>query len=754
LKDTEKILIVDADASALQSTRDVLNMAGYPTLGAHNAGEALQVIRTEKPALVLMEAVLPDMAGFEVCRRVRSEPDLAGVYMILLYEKEPVKFEDCADCLIVRPVSNHELLARVRGMLRLRSSERALQISTGQWEATFNSVVNVIFLTDADFNILKCNSGAERLFERSIESMLGKKCYRVVEGTDQPAPDSPILAMREGKQRATRIFKRGDRWLEVTVDPVLDPLGNFSGSVHVIADITERKQAEEALLETSAHLTSMIANSSTVIYALKVAGDQAVLSWISANIEAVLGFSVEEAWQPGWWLDHIHPQDLALVRDSLEHLFDDLYQHEYRFLCKDGRRVWLHDEHRLVRDANNKPAEIIGTWKDITELKLVEEELRVSEDKFKYVFDHSVVGKSLTRPLSGEIDVNQSFCDMLGYSREELKSRKWQEITHPDDLELTQNFVNALISGQRESARFVKRFIHKDGSTVWADLSTALRRDEDGQPLYFMSSVIDITERKLAEEKIIQLNTELEQRVEERTLALNQAQEQLVVQERLAVLGQLAGSVGHELRNPLGVISNAIYFLKLVHPEADEKTRQYFDMIEQETRTSEKIITDLLDFARIKKVERVQAVVPDLLQRVLVRFPVPGNIQVALQLPDDLPFVLVDPRQAEQILGNLVTNACQAMPDGGNLVISARPSIAAGRSSLAISVKDSGVGISPENMPKLFEPLFTTKPSGIGLGLAVCKRLAEANGGRIEVQSEPGIGSTFTLHLPTDQESI
>ena len=496
--------------------------------------------------------------------------------------------------------------------------------------------------------------------------------------------------------------------------------------------------------------------------------------------------------------------------------------------------------------------------------------LRQSEDKFKYVFDNSVVGKSITQP-SGEISVNRAFCEMLGYSQEELQTSKWQEITHPDDIALTQREIDTLMSGEKEAVRFNKRYIRKDGSVIWADLSSSLRRDQGGQPLYLMSTVIDISDRKQFEEKLresetryqlifehsgtantifdmecrvvlqnsesqkltmpadalgktalevfgpaqgpvvtermqrvlvsgvpevfetkfsmpmgtrwirssyqpllneqhgvigIQVisqdispqkqaeetlkeyNTHLESAVAVRTRELSDAQEKLVRQEKLAVLGQLAGGVGHELRNPLAVINNAVYYLKLVQPDADEAVRKYHAMIEHEVHNAEKIITDLLDFARVKSVDRELLAVPGLVQGVLARFPVPDSITTVLELPADLPEVFVDPRQMEQVLGNLTVNACQAMKDGGELTISGDQVSASGEQWLRIHVRDTGTGITPDNMKKLFEPLFTTKLKGIGLGLAVSRKLVEANGGRIEVESEAAKGSTFTLYLP------
>jgi|GEM_PF-667295 len=283
--------------------------------------------------------------------------------------------------------------------------------------------------------------------------------------------------------------------------------------------------------------------------------------------------------------------------------------------------------------------------------------------------------------------------------------------------------------------------------------------------LEFVSTQVAIAiNRKRAEEEILSLNADLEQRVVERTRQLQLAQEKIFRQEKLAMLGQLAGGVGHELRNPLGIISNAIYYLKYIQPDADEKVRQYHAMIEQEVHTSEKIITDLLDFARLDSTDRELLSVRELVQRTLTRFAVPESIQTSLEISEDLPKVFADLSQMEQVLGNLTVNACQAMASlrsttdvtlkdpttgvvkGGVLTISARRQ----KGMVGIAVKDTGTGITPENMARIFEPLFTTKSKGIGLGLAVSRKLAEANGGRIEVKSELGRGSTFTLFLPVE----
>jgi signal transduction histidine kinase len=222
-----------------------------------------------------------------------------------------------------------------------------------------------------------------------------------------------------------------------------------------------------------------------------------------------------------------------------------------------------------------------------------------------------------------------------------------------------------------------------------------------------------------------------------------------VRQEKLAVLGQMAGSVGHELRNPLGVINTTVYYLKMVQPDVNEKIKEKHAIIEEEVHKADKIIGDLLGFARVITAEPEQVPVEKLVRQTLEHFPIPNGIKVLLDLPKNLPEVFADPRQVEQVLGNLVTNGCQAMDNSGQLSVSSDQMSENTKQWVRISVTDTGTGISPENMKKLFEPLFTTKTQGIGLGLAVSRKLAEANGGRIEVESEPGKGSIFTLYLPT-----
>lgn len=241
----------------------------------------------------------------------------------------------------------------------------------------------------------------------------------------------------------------------------------------------------------------------------------------------------------------------------------------------------------------------------------------------------------------------------------------------------------------------------------------------------------------------------LRRSIEDMTHALLEAQEQLVRREKLTILGQLAGSVGHELRNPLGVMNNAVYFLKTILPEADDTVKEYLDILKKEIDISLCIITDLLDFARTRKPQSKAVAVRSLVEEALQRCVIPENISLQITIPATLPALRVDHLQIGQVLYNLITNAIQAMTAGGTLEILAMELPAS--SNMKISIIDSGEGIPPERMEKLFQPLYTTKARGIGLGLTLCKNLSEANGGTIEVTSLVGHGTTFVVTLPTEE---
>ena len=285
--------------------------------------------------------------------------------------------------------------------------------------------------------------------------------------------------------------------------------------------------------------------------------------------------------------------------------------------------------------------------------------------------------------------------------------------------------------------------LRKDGSRFWANVVITAVRDGAGRLLGFSKVTRDLTERRRTQEAL----DEKTRALEEKTRALEEAQEALVRRERLAILGQLAGGLGHEIRNPLGVVKNSVYYLRMVLPD-DEPARKHLAIIEREVGTANRIVTALLDFARVSVPRRVPSDLNAMVRACLDREASPHGVTVAATLGEDLPLVAIDPEQIVLALGNLILNALQAMPVGGTLTVETSWTAR----DVLIGVADTGVGIAPEHLDKIFEPLFTTKARGIGLGLAVVKRLLEANGGQITVESTLGQGSRFLVRFPRPSE--
>ena len=225
---------------------------------------------------------------------------------------------------------------------------------------------------------------------------------------------------------------------------------------------------------------------------------------------------------------------------------------------------------------------------------------------------------------------------------------------------------------------------------------------------------------------------------------LHDAQEKLVLKEKMATLGQLGGGVAHELRNPLGVISNAVYFLKSSLTNADDTTVEYLDMISSEIRGAVQIIENLLSLTRKDDPQMEETLVAELVARGLVRRVPPEGVVVSTEISDETLSVLADPSQIVQVMENLLSNAYQAMPDGGELTIKAWEE----NNNVLISVADTGSGIPEEHLEEIFEPLFTSKARGFGFGLSISRDLIGVNNGSIEVESVVDQGSTFTLKLP------
>jgi signal transduction histidine kinase len=276
---------------------------------------------------------------------------------------------------------------------------------------------------------------------------------------------------------------------------------------------------------------------------------------------------------------------------------------------------------------------------------------------------------------------------------------------------------------------FEYRFLHKDGTFRWIREEAKVVRDTDGKPIEVDGYWTDVTERKrLAEE--------------------------LVKSQRLATIGETAAMVGHDLRNPLQGIAGTVYLAKRdleSRKAADRKAAAaLLDTIQEQITYMDKIVSDLQDYSQPLAPKLTETNLPNLIRQTLSTITIPEAVKVTVEIEKPAENAMIDPTLMRRTLTNLTINAIQAMPKRGKLTIRVRSK----RDSTVMTVEDTGAGIPRKNLAKLFSPFFTTKAKGQGLGLAVCKRLVEAQGGTITVKSKPRKGTAFTIKLPRGRKEV
>jgi len=588
-----------------------------------------------------------------------------------------------------------------------------------------------------------------------IGSLLGKSPRVLYENDEEYERVGRILyesIQEKGIGKAETRWRRKDGSvidcnIQITLLNTADP---SEGNIVTAMDITERVRAQEEIVERQMYLEGLLRSTPDAIVTLDILNQ--VVEW-NLGAEKLFGYSQEEV--VGQNLDHMiaTPNGIEEATRFTQRVLrgKDLPPTETVRYRKDNSpvNVIVAGSPILVR------GELIGAvavYTDITERVQVEESLQDSKDRLQKIMIAANDGMWDWNIVTNEVYFDPRYYEMAGYNIDEFPHRleEFEKRIHPDDIEFVMGEARKHLNGEVERFIVEFRFKKKDEDWLWVmGRGVIIERDESKAPLRFVGTHTDITERKQAEKKLEQYRDQLEELVAERTQELRDAQEKLIRQERLAALGQIAGGIGHELRNPLGVISNAVYYLKMVLPNTNIKINEYLEMINSETQNAAKIISDLLGFARIKSVDCEDTALFELVSSVLAKYPPPENVEVNILIPNDLPSVYVDPAQIGQVLANMIANAYQAMPDGGELTVSSEESTVADlTSSVLITITDTGVGILPENMGKIFEPLFTTKPRGIGLGLPISEKLVEAHGGNIEVESVAGEGSAFTVRLP------
>jgi len=389
---------------------------------------------------------------------------------------------------------------------------------------------------------------------------------------------------------------------------------------------------------------------------------------------------------------------------------------------------------------------LIGTVHDITERKLMEDSLRESEKKFRELAD-------LLPQIVFEIDergiltfFNRIGLSLTGYTEEDLrKGFDAFQVFPPEDAKKATEVMRRIMRGERIGPNEYT-LLRKDGTPMPIMIySSAIIRD--GKPVGLRGTIVDMTERNLMEEELRRYREHLEDLVELRTNELKQLNERLLKAERLAAIGEMATMLAHDIRNPLQSITATAYNLRKRLDPSDTQTSKMLAIIKDSVNYSNKIIADLLGFSKEMKIDLSEVALHSIITDTLEHVTIPTSIRT-VNLAESELVLMIDREKVQRALSNLVENAVEAMPNGGELTISSRKT----NDDIEIVILDTGTGMTDETMQKLFTPPFTTKPKGVGLGLAISKRIVEAHGGSITVETALGKGSSFTVRFPIRQE--
>ncbi len=516
----------------------------------------------------------------------------------------------------------------------------------------------------------------------------------------------PLEALRFSLQR-----KDGSiAMVEVNATPVVKN-GKSIGVQGNIRDITERSQIEQRyrrLVEASPELIAEGDEQGRFVTA-----NPAMARALDTTPEDLVGRQASELMP-----DDVFRQRMACARDAIEN--DAIVEDE----DMEGGRYYHNIYIPLDMPDGGRHIQLIA--RDITQRKKTEQALRESEARFRSIFTHAPIGIALVDLEGRPVLNNPAFRNMLGYSEEELASLPFPEFTHPEDVDKDLKLYEEIQEGTREGYTMEKRYVAKDGSVVWANLTVSIIRDESGRPLWGVGMAEDITERKRAEE-------------EHRR------------QEQLAALGRIAAMVSHELNTPLANISLAAECLASRHGLRDSDE---LDTIRREVDNASAIVKQVLGFSRMDDMN---------LQRIdlesVVEEATASVRDTTLDTPDiDIDVashtLMADEHHLYRAFVNIIKNAVLARdPDEEAHHVAITSATTDGE--IAVSIADTGVGMDAEVQARADSPFYTTRPpgEGTGLGLYIARWVIERHGGTLTIESEPGKGTTVTVRLPLGEET-
>ncbi len=606
--------------------------------------------------------------------------------------------------------------------------------------------------------------------------------YRaVLQGQVRTYSERRFTLQREGKE--------SDFWLDLTYSPIRDENAQVAGILVTAIETNERRRIALELQRRSEESLKAQRDTEERLQ-LALAATDAVGTWdwnigedrfiADAHFAQLHGIDPALASQLpiSDYLQGVHPEDRALIARSIKHCITHgtEYAEEYRLLRADGELRWVFARGRCYKDHHGRPVRFLGAALDLTERKHTEQALRQSQTELQLIINAMPILISYVDHEERFRLNNAAYLDWYGLTPQELYGRTIRDVIGEEAYFLRAPYIAEALAGR--SCSFSLYTPHRDGSNRHALMNYLPRHGADGAVNGFYIFVIDETERKKTEEALRNLNETLEERVSARTEQLAQANQRLQNEmfereraedalrhaQKMEAVGQLTGGIAHDFNNMLtGIIGSLDLMQRYIADGRSHEIGRFTEAAVSSANRAAALTHRLLAFSRRQSLDRKTLDVNELIHSLedLIRRTKGDPIDLTLRLAEDVWAISTDVSQLENALLNLVINARDAMPNGGELLIETANVYLDGSDIttlepvkagdyLMLAVSDNGTGMTPSVRAKAFDPFFTTKPigQGTGLGLSMIYGFAQQSGGHVSLDSLPDQGTCVRLYLP------
>jgi PAS domain S-box-containing protein len=659
-----------------------------------------------------------------------------------------------------RPITDGDVVLGIRGVLVDITDRKRTEEALGSSEQRLRDILNgspvPLFVIDRNHRIIHWNVALEKYTGFSSREMIGaRQHWRAFYEAERPCiadllveDDVKNLAhwypgqfresdLVEGAYEATDFFPRlgpGGKWMDCSAVAIKDAAGNIVGALEMLKDITERKQAQETLHESEGRFRSLIEAAPEAIFVQS----QGRFVYLNPSAVRLFGSATPEELVGKDFIERVAPEYHGAVRDRIRQQRETgraAPPMEQEYLRMDGSRAPVETTAVSIR-FEGRDAHLVFV-RDIAQRRQAEEALRISEERFRRVFEEGPIGMVLISRDFEFLQANPAFCRMLGYTPLEMNRKTFLDVTHAEHRQTDRENMERLWRGEIPCYRTEKRYIAKNDGIRWASLSASLLSGREGKPLYSLAMVEDITEQKRAQEQARQREMEL------------------LHVTRVSTLGELASGIAHELNQPLEAIANygdaCLALLRSGAPAVPRLVRNLQQIVSASERAGE-ILRHMRALVKKKKPQFASVDLNEVVRSVqpLIRAEVANkSVPLTLELSEPLPRVCADTIQVEQVLLNLMRNAIDAMSrvEEHTRRLTIRTKAVEGN-RVQMEVCDTGAGLPAVEPERIFEPFFTTKADGLGLGLSISRSIVHMHQGMLTATRNPDQGSTFTVALP------